>query len=365
MTRIRPLEREDIPAVARLFALVWRGAEDDADRELERFFESTLLDHPWTDPELPSLVAIDGDELVGLIGSNVRRGDFDGRPVRMVCSAHLVSHPRARSQAVGAVLMKALLSRPQDITITDGATDDVRRMWEALGGASVGLGAFSFVRLFRPASLAGDLALGRRSRALVSSPLRALPAAIDGIARLAAPRRLVSPPAACSAEPLTPESLVEHAAHVTAGVRFRVTYDVPYVTWLFDELGRVEARGTLWADGIPRGGLWAELVRSGESVVGWYVCHLREAGFCRVLQFAPAPRKSDALFAELSFRAEAFGAAALYGRLEPTLVAPAVNAASHIRPSDGRLLVHARDPGLLAAVRSGDALLTRMDGEWW
>ena len=59
------------------------------------------------------------------------------------------------------------------------------------------------------------------------------------------------------------------------------------------------------------------------------------------------------------------GAAALYGRLEPLLVAPAVNAPSSIRPSDGRLLVHARDHELATVLRAGDALLTRMDGEWW
>jgi hypothetical protein len=83
------------------------------------------------------------------------------------------------------------------------------------------------------------------------------------------------------------------------------------------------------------------------------------------LQFAAAPRANDTVFAQLSSRAEALGAAALYGRLEPTLVAPAVNASSLIRPSDGRLLVHSRDAGLTTALRAGEGLLTRMDGEWW
>lgn len=365
MTEIRPLERGDIPAVARLFALEWRGSEGASDPELERFFESTLLDYPWADPELPSLLAVDGDTVVGMIGSNVRRVVFDGRPLRMVCSAHLVSHPHARTRAIGARLMKALLAGPQDVTITDGATDEVRRMWETFGGASVGLGALSFVRLFRPASLATDLVLGRRSRRLAGNPLRFLPASVDGVARRAARRRLVPLPADCTSSALTPEALVEHAGRVTAGLRFHAAYDIPYLTWLFDELARVEARGTLWSEGVPRGRLWAELVEAGGTVAGWYVCHLRDAGFCRVLQFAAAPRGADVVFAQLSSRAEALGAAALYGRLEPTLVAPATESGSVLRPSDGRLLVHARDTELLTALRAGDALLTRLDGEWW
>jgi Acetyltransferase (GNAT) domain len=365
VTDIRPLERADLPAVARLFALVWRGEEVDRGGELERFFASTLLDNPWADPELPSLVATEGEEIVGFIGSNTRRITFDGAPRRMVCSAHLVAHPRVRGQAVGARLMKSLLAGPQDLTITDGATDDVRRMWEAFGGVSVPLGALSFVRLFMPAALAADLALDRRGKRIATSPLRFVTRTADRAAELVARRRLVPPSPETNAAPLTPTLLVANVDDVASTVRLRSAYDKAYVTWLFGELARVEERGTLWADGIPRGRLWAEAVRTNGTVVGWYVCHHREGGFCRVLQFATAPRAADDVFAQLSFRARLFGAAALYGRLEPSLVAPVTNAPYIVRRSDGRLLVHSRDPEIATAVRAGDALLTRMDGEWW
>ncbi len=35
---------------------------------------------------------------------------------------------------VGALLMRRHLSGPQELTITDGPTDTVRRMWAGLGG---------------------------------------------------------------------------------------------------------------------------------------------------------------------------------------------------------------------------------------
>jgi hypothetical protein len=366
VTSIRPLERGDIPGVARVFALVWRKDADAADTELERFFASTLLDHPWVDPELPSLVAIEGGEIVGLIGSNVRRAVFDDAPVRIVCSAHLISHPRVRGEAVGARLMKALLGGAQDLTFTDGATDEVRRMWEAFGGSAVPLGTLAFVRLFRPASLGADVVLARRGRRLATSPLRLLAGGVDRVAALAARRRLVPPhPETTVVTPLTPEAIVEHAPHVLAAARLRSTYETEYTAWLFDELRRVEARGTLWADGIPRGRLWAELVHMDGAVKGWYVCHHREGGFCRILQLAATPRAVEQVFALLSFRARLFGAAGLYGRLEPALVASVTSAGCVIRPSDGRLLVHSRNRELASAVRAGDAFLTRMDGEWW
>lgn len=365
MTKIRALERADLPSVARLFAHVWRGDAAAADPELERFFASTLLDHPWADPELPSYVATDGEEVVGFIGSNVRRVTFDGAPRRMVCSAHLVAHPRARGAAVGARLMKTLLSGPQDLTITDGATEDVRRMWEALGGHAVPLGAFSFVRVFRPASLGvGLLVDGGRLRTLRRAA-RSVSHGVDRIAERVTRSRLVPPIAQTAALPLTPEALVENAEDIVGPMRLRSSYDVPYVSWLFSELERVEQRGTLWADGIARGRLWAEQVRVAGAVVGWYVCHLRHDGFCRVLQFAARPRSSHAAFEQLAFRARLFGAAALYGRLEPLLVGPTTAGPCVYRPSDGRLLVHASHRELLDAIRAGDAHLTRLDGEWW
>jgi hypothetical protein len=365
VTDIRALEREDLPAVARLFGLVWRSDDADVGDELERFFASTLLDNPWADPELPSLVAADGEEIVGFIGSNVRRVTFDGASRRMVCSAHLVAHPRVRGHAVGARLMKTLLAGSQDLTITDGATDEVRRMWEAFGGASVPLGALSFLRLFRPTSLGADIVFDRRGKRIAASPLRHLPRAADRVAELAARHRLVPSPPDTTAAPLTPATVVTHVADVATALRLRCAYDQPYLTWLFDELARVESRGTLWTAGIARGRLWAEVVKLDGAVIGWYVCHHREGGFCRVLQFAAAPRAAEQVFVQLSFRARLFGAAAIYGRLEPLIVAPVTSTPCIIRPSDGRLLVHSRDPEITTAVRAGDVLLTRLDGEWW
>ena len=103
---IRPLEQEDLPAVARLYQVVMRGGGDAPPAFLEPFFERTLLDQPWADSTIPSLVYVEEGEIVGFIGSNVRRMRFDGRPVTMACSAHQIAHPRVRKRAVGALLMR-------------------------------------------------------------------------------------------------------------------------------------------------------------------------------------------------------------------------------------------------------------------
>ena len=164
MIEIRELRAGDLPGVASLWDLVeHEGTGRTPASRLIEFLQQTLLESPWLDPELPSLVASDGQEIVGFLGSNVRRMRFEDRPVRMACSAHLLAHPRARAQAVGARLLHTYLDGPQDLTITDGATEPMRKMWEGLGGTTVHASCLSFAQALKPGRLAIHR-LGRSSR---------------------------------------------------------------------------------------------------------------------------------------------------------------------------------------------------------
>ena len=360
---IRPLEREDIPAVARLYQVVMRGGSGEPPAFLEPFFERTLLDQPWADPAIPSLVYVEEGEIVGFIGSNVKRMRFDGDPITMACSAHQIAHPRVRNRAVGALLMRKYMSGPQDLTITDGATEPVRRMWEGLGGRTVHACCFSYVRVFRP----WRLALGRVAERLdvhrVESALAPMAAGLDWATAVVSRRSRRAAPPATDVEPLTPHRLLELLPAIDGTVRLRVDYDLPYLDWLFQELNREQP--TLWQRGVRRGKLWAEAVHSGGRPVGWYVCQLRADLLCRVLQIAAAPAETDFVLTQLLHGASARGAAGVYGRVEPRLVGPLSVSRSFLRFSEGRMLVNAREPELVNTVIRGDALLTRLDGEWW
>jgi hypothetical protein len=366
VTAIRPLERDDLPRIAALYELVMRSGSAQPLPELAEFFERTLFDHPWVDPDIPSLVYVDGrGDIVGLISSNTRRMRFDGRPIRMTCSAHLLAHPRARRLGVGALLMRAFLAGPQDLTITDGATDTVRRMWEGLGGQTVHLSALSFIRVFRPLQLTSDVLFGRRPVESLEAVLRPAWSALDLAAARLARKALVPHEPEGTVEPLTPDAMLEHLPVVTAATRLHPDYDRPYLEWLFAELEATSRRGPLWLAGVRRGAPWAELVRSEGQVLGWYVCHLRSGGFCRLLQLAAAEKSVATVVDQLVYRARLNGAAGLYGRLEPRLLAPLSEQRCVLRFAQGRLLVHSQNEDIVRAILSGSALLTRLDGEWW
>ena len=100
MAAIRPCERDDVPAVASLYEHVARSGSRAPAPGLEAYFERTFFDHPWFDPEIPSLVYVDDDgAIAGFLGSSVRRLLFDGRPVRMAVSGPLVADPSVRRRA--------------------------------------------------------------------------------------------------------------------------------------------------------------------------------------------------------------------------------------------------------------------------
>jgi hypothetical protein len=349
---IRPMTHDDLPQVASLYELVSRSGSRDAAPGLADYFGRTLLNSPWFDSELPSLVYEKPDgEIVGFIGSHVRRMRLDGRELRLGCCGQLVTEPQARNLAVGAFLLRAYMAGPQDVTITDTASDVVRRMWESLSGVTMHLQCVAWLRLFRPLRYAtGRVTKGTVSRSAVTVA-RPLTAALDAMTPGLRPRR-----SSLHGEDLTPSSLVANLPVITDGLRLHPDYDEPYLAWLFRELAAVRTRGDL----VGR------LVRDEEDrVLGWYVYYLKRGGVSQVLQIATKEREAGRVVDDLFRHASASGSAALQGRLEPHLREPLATRRCYLHSTGNRSLVAARDPVILDAIAFGGALLTRLEGEWW
>jgi hypothetical protein len=356
MSFIRPLERADLPEVAKLYELVARSGANTPPPGLAPYLERLLLDQPWADPEIPSLVHTDPDgSIVAFQGSSVRRARFDGRPIRIAYAGQLVAHPDARRRAVGALLVRAYLAGPQELTITDAATEPMRQIWMKLGGEMSHLSCIRWLRVLRPWRYAEHyMRIGRRAW---SKPVgtRLLPILDAATARWGA--GVFSPPPApdVTAEPLTPAGLVEHLPIISDRVRLHVDYDERFLTWLFGELGVVIGLGTPVA----------HLVREpGGRVLGWYVYYLLPQGISRVLQIAAADRDVGHVLGHLLHHAWLGGTISVVGRVEPRLLAPVAGRRCTLRYAGGAL-VHTRDEEILGAIASGKSLLTRLDGEWW
>jgi hypothetical protein len=346
---IRPLEPDDIPAVARLYERVMRSGGSDPPPAVEEFFNDTLLRSPWTDPELPSLVYEDDNGLQGFLASHPRRLVLDGKPVRLGVSGQLITDVERARPGTGALLMRSHMRGPQDMTLTDGATPVVQGMWERLGGVTLTLGSLGWTRVIRPARFAAAVAARRRGRE--PEPGRVSGAA-DALLSPVARRVVRLPEPEGSAGELTIPVLLELLERGRWSIR--PDYDSDFLEWLFAQMAQTPQRGDL-----------RRLVMRDDAgeAIGWAIYYRCPDGISQVQQIG-ALGDPGLVIDHVVLDAEAGGSVAVQGRLEPALVDPVTARRCLIGRSESALL-QADDPRLLAAVTTGRPLLTRMEGEWW
>jgi hypothetical protein len=352
VSQIRPIELDDLGQVTALYERTMRSGSGTPPPGLAPYFERTLLDYPWADPDIPSVVFEAGDNrILGFMGSHVRRLRIDERPIRMACTGTLVTDPRERQLGIGARLMRTYLSGPQDLTITDGATNVVHEMWVRLGGHALHPGSIVWTRLFRPWRAVGDMWLELRGKERLRRILRpAWPVLDSPTTRITRPER----PADVHAEELTPRALVQCQAEVLGDSRLRVDYDEPFLDWLFREMAAVRTRGTL----VRR------LLRREGSLLGWYIAYLKPGGLSQVIDVKATRGRLGTVLDRLFADAWEHGADAVEGRLEPGLYEPLSSRRCWLHYG-ARALFHSRDPEVLAAISLGRSALTRLDGEYW
>jgi hypothetical protein len=358
MSTIRPLQRGDVAEVASLYELIERSGGRQAPKGLEEHFERTFLDHPWADSGIPSLVYADTDgSIKGFVGSHVRRLRFGQDSIRLACPGQLVADFDVRRRAAGLFLLRQYLNGEQDLTITDTAGEPTRRMWEGLGGRVVHHNCIEWFRLFRPWCIVGDRLLKRAELHRVREIAAPAWPVLDGLTtRLG--RRFFRPMAShLWADELTPGSLVAATKSLGGASRLYPAYDERFSEWLLEEAASVRSHGTL----IGR------LVRDANGrTAGWYVYYSNEGELGHVLQVVAKRQDIGAVVDHLFRDAFERGVAALRGRLEARLIDALAERRVFLRRSEmGITLVHSRDQELENVVLSGDALISRLDGEWW
>jgi GNAT superfamily N-acetyltransferase len=355
LAEIRALERADLAETTALFELALGSGVRSAEPALMKLFERTLLDNPWVDPELPSLVALDErGRIIGFIGAEVLRMRFRDRTVRAVWSQHFVVDPAARRLGVGAVLLRRRLRGAQDITLTDNGSPVVQEMWKRLGGEALDVKGIHWIRVFRPWREATHTA-AMRTRPRLQAALSPLAATLDAVTVAGAPRYVRPRPVEDTSLPLTPRLLLDALPAVTSRLKLYPDYDEAFLEWLFRELVTVEQRGRLVAQLVQD--------RSGQPL-GWYLYYLRPGRRSEVLQVVARERDAGRVLDHLLYHAYTHGSAAVQGRLEAGWV-EAIAARRCLLRHVGGALAHSPDPELVCAMHSAQTLATRLEGEWW
>lgn len=315
----------------------------------EGILAATVLGHPWHDDELPSLVAVDaGGAVIGFIGVQARRMRYNDQPIRGVCCTQLTVTTGHRTEAVGVLLLRRVLSGPQEITWSDSSTDVVARLWQAFGGHTDHARAADFMLVLRPLRWVGGVLRTRISGREVGRrwlPVRAFPI---GSRFSQAPEEKQAPDV--DGRETTAAEVAVHIGDISRHLTTHVDWDEAELDHMLRQVGAVDR------------GLSCRMVRRSGREIGWYAYIRRPGGVSRLLHLAAAKKAADDVLGELIADATSSGSAVLAGRAEPHLewsLRRRRAALGFVRQP----IIRASDPKLAASLGTGASLLTRLDGE--
>lgn len=359
MERVRPFTEDDIPQVANLHWRIFRPHETPSQQVQERYrwyFQRLFLNNPWCDANLPSLVYQEEQgNIVGFLGVMPRRMSIKGQPIQAAVSSQFVVDPDRRATLAAIQLAKTFLAGPQQLSMTDEAGDATRKLWECAGGNTAFLCSLSWLCFLRPCRFLLSRMRKRRLLtpvAVAATPLCRLADAV-AVRMLGSPFRRAKPPV--SGDELTPEVLLKCLSEFSREWAVRPEYDERSLTWLLDILAQREGYGPLKTVAVRSA--------AGE-IIGWYLYHANRGGVGEVLQVIAKPSSVREVLNHLFYHAWRCGVAALTGRLEPRFLQEFRENSCVFSHRGQWVLVHSRNADVVNAIHSGDAFLTRLEGEW-
>ncbi|HYF55690.1 MAG TPA: hypothetical protein VEA41_15665 [Salinarimonas sp.] len=358
--RIEPLASADIPQVASLFVAVFEHRETLPSPDLAAYLARVFLQD--ADAALPSLVARQGERVVGFVGRVPLRFALADRAVTGALASTLMVNPRLASPLTGARLVRAFLSGPQSFSVGETASEVSEAMWRSCGGRSLGLYSLDWIRLLNPAAFALATAsaripgLGRTG---------GLARAIDGALRARAGERLrrwthdgtavIAARAGAADEAIDPDDLAALAPAFVLRFPLRPAWAPETISAIV----RDGARKARFGEPMHR------VVRDRRGApIGAFVMHGGPGRTGRVLQIFAAEGATDIVVDLMLARGAAAGLAALRGRAQPWQI-DALAARRCVFHKSLGTVVHSRDAAVLEAFARGAAFFNGYAGESW
>lgn len=325
------MQPEDLPELVALHRSSFPDAGRRDPHALAEYLERIFLRFPWPDPELHSLVYQDDrGRLAGFLGVIPRRMTFRNQTIRVAVAAPLVVAPETRGIG-GWRLTRAFLEGPQDLSYSDTASEATRGIWETLGGRPSLIHSMTWERRLRRGGFAALLG----SRAAVP-PLGSLPGGMVESADVAA--------------------LAGELDLALWWRRLAPWYAEGAFRWLLEQA----------AERPHVGPLRCVLVRDEEREVAGWCCYFAPGdGTGEVVQVVFRPGSARDVLGHLLHHAQSAGLTTLTGRGEPPMLEALAFWQCPLYRKGRFTIYHTRRPEISAAIERGDALLSRLEGDWW
>src|SRR5262249_21773000 len=351
---VRACTPHGLPAFAGLFQRTSRDPRLGPPASLTSYLRELYFAHPWRDPALAAKVFVADGAVRGFIGILPQRLAFRGRILRAAVAGSLMVENPQQNPLAGARLLRAYLSGPQDVSLSDSANPVSCGMWERLGGKTVPAESMEWVRPFRPFATALALA------AEFAPPMRLawpIAAAADGVARLVNRELLRLSPAETAAHETeaSEDDLIRLIPELAATYEVRPAWEPTTLRWILAHAANKNRHGPIvrrvvhGKDGRP---------------LGCYIYYARRGGVAWVLHLLARPGAIESVLDSLLASALALGCVAVRGRTQTRLL-DALQRRQCVFFHRSATVVHSHDAELVAAIRGGEALVTGLSGDAW
>lgn len=353
---VRPMKREDIPAIVALRRQMFHLSEQESPVALAAYFDHIFFGSPAGGGSARDSFVFEDESgrLGGFLGVITHRMVLGNRSIRVGVGTQLMVSPHTHG-LVGRRLTRALFDLRHDLIFSDAANDAGRRVWELVGGDTSMSYSLSWYRPLRPlrfATMRASLGIMTRGLLRLARPLIALTDSALALRERARPR---VEPTDITLD-LVPRRDLAEIHGVLGHWKLRPAYTPEQLEWMLDQVG---AKGSC-------GPVRARLVRDERSRPLGFFAYAGEPGSIGQVIFMGARKHSySRVLAQLLHDAHARGLVGLEGRMEPSAASDLAKAGAYFAHKGPWAVFRARDPELRSAIETGGAFLSRLEGEWW
>jgi hypothetical protein len=279
---------------------------------------------------------------------------YRGRKLRAAVPTSLSIDDPKRDKMAGVQLVRAFLSGPQDLSISEPISTPAQGLWEKLGGVCVPSESMEWLRVFQPCTLP----LAQKGNSLPLRAAKGCAKALDLVAR-----KVTGDYFAPGDNPrgVSRDADAKDDELFAAISEFKNTYALhpiwpgKVMKWMFDHTDQNGARGPLHRR-IVYG--------PGNKALGCYLYQGRPGGIAWTMQLLARPNAIEPVLDAMFAHAWNLGAVAIKGRTELRLLDPLMRRKCLFFRRHSAV-VHSRDPELVAAVKAGEAITSGFAAEAW
>ncbi len=348
---IRLFEERDLGEVAAMSRELIPLSRKMEVEQQKRVLRQLYLENKFNREETASLIYenVDG-QVDGFLGVTEQPMIWKGQHIIAANSSHMMVRSKKNAALASIKLLKTLMQKDYDLCFADSATDIAKSLWEQCGGTKGELHSIYFRQMLKPHHVLRNHLCSEYLSPLISPLCKVGDTVMSHLP--GSPFKFKKPDV--EIKELEVEELFDLIQNPRQSVVLKPAYTLDNLQWRINLLESEQRYGPFKA---------IKMVAGNGHVAGWVLYHQKRNRVCEVLQLEAKTGKEMQVYQALCYHARQGGGAELVGRLDPRHYGSIGYKSTLFMPGFRWMLIHSGNPELIQSIKSGDAMLTRLEGD--